>query len=54
VLSFGERKAGSGGFVIETETAFVEESQHSPKTGMKLRRDSETGFRPEITTYWMS
>ena len=28
VLSFGERKAGSGGFVIGTGTAFVDGSQH--------------------------
>jgi hypothetical protein len=54
VLSFGGRKAGSGGFVIETGTAFVEGSQHSLKTGMKLRRGSETGFKPETTTYLMS
>ncbi len=51
---FGERKAGSGGFVIETGTAFGEGSQDSRKTGMKPRSDSETAFRPETTTYLMS
>jgi hypothetical protein len=51
VLSFVERKAGSGGCVIVTGTAFVEESQRSQKTGMKLSGNSETGFRPETATY---
>ena len=30
------------------------ESTPARKTGMKRRRDSETGFRPETTTYLMS
>jgi hypothetical protein len=53
VLSFVERKAESGGYVIATGTASAKESQRSQKTGMKLRRDSERGFKPGTTTYLM-
>jgi hypothetical protein len=49
-LFIAGRTVGFGGFATAIVMAFGDASPHRPKTGMRPKRDLETGFKLETTT----